>query len=178
VYKNRLNHRYLGSAVNVLKPLSIKYIPDRQMVSANTCKSNNIVNTNEMSENYTNILNALVYGVLKSGFYTYTLPANDPVFGTTNSITVCNWIGNQSIYYPSSSKIAYYYKLNDPENQTGNVTSANVITDQMFPSNSFAYYAPGQQPTYILGMVFPSSYNGSTIIKTEAVVSSRALTSS
>ncbi|MCL4371866.1 hypothetical protein M1373_00935 [Candidatus Marsarchaeota archaeon] len=178
---------YLGSAANVLVGPSVPATPNSILAGSASCpgtassSANNIVSSNESIGNYYNILNALYAKRIPSNFYTYNVPASGPsgqsIFGTnSNSITsVCNWIGNQTAYMPSNS-VAYYYLLGNPLVPGQPPVTQNSVTGQLvFPSNAFSYYMPGNQPTYVLGVIMPATYNGIATITTKAVVSSMAL---
>ena len=170
-YMFPLNVYYLGSASDYDNANSISSCPGTA-----SSTDNSIVSSNESSGHLYTILNDLQANTIQSNFYYYTLSSGRLLNPSSNNISVCNWIGNQSTYISESK--AYYYQFNDPATQNG-IPTTNSITGQLvFPSNTFSYYMPGQQPRYALGLVVPATYNGSAVINTTAIVSARALSSS
>ena len=169
-YMFPINVYYLGSASDFEGANSISSCPGTASVNANS-----IVSTNEASGSFYTILNDLQANTIQSNFYYYMLPSGSTLNPSANSISVCNWIGNQSVYISGSN--AYYYQFNNPSTQTGSPTTNSITGQLVFPSNTFSYYMPGQQPRYALGLVVPATYSGSAVINTTAIVSSRALSS-
>ncbi len=170
-YMFPLNVYYLGSASDYNNANSIATCPGTASSAANS-----IVTTDESSGSFYTILNDLQANTIQSSFYYYTLPPGSTLNPSANSISVCNWIGNQSVYISGSK--AYYYQFNDPSTQSGSPTTNSITGQLVFPSNTFSYYMPGQQPRYALGLVVPATYNGMAVINTTAIVSARALSSS
>ena len=169
-YMFPLNVYYLGSASDYNNTNSIS-CPGTASLHANS-----IVTTNESSGSFYTILNDLQANTIQSNFYFYTLSGNSILNPSANSISVCNWIGSQSVYISGSK--AYYYQFNNPAMQSGSPTTNSITGQLVFPSNTFSYYMPGQQPLYALGLVVPATYNGVAAINTTAIVSARALSSS
>lgn len=171
-YMFPINVYYLGSASDFEGANSISSCPGTASASANS-----IVSKNESSGNFYTILNDLQANTIPSNFYYYALPSGSTLNPSANSISVCNWIGTQSVYI--SNNTAYYYQFNNASIQSQkNLTFNSTTRLPVFPSNTFSYYVTGQQPRYALGLVVPATYNGSAVINTTAIVSARALSSS
>ena len=168
-YMFPLNVYYLGSASDFDSANSIL------CPGTASARANSIVSTNESSESFNTILNDLQNNTIPSNFYYYTLHPGSTLNPSANIKSVCNWIGTQSVYISGSN--AYYYQFNNPSTQTGSPTTNSMTGQLVFPSNTFSYFQPGPQPRYALGLIFPSAYNGSAVINTTAIVSSRALSS-
>ena len=168
-YMFPLNVYYLGSASDFDSANSIL------CPGTASARANSIVSTNESSESFNTILNDLQNNTIPSNFYYYTLHPGSTLNPSANIKSVCNWIGTQSVYISGSN--AYYYQFNNPSTQTGSPTTNSMTGQLVFPSNTFSYYVTGQQPRYALGLVVPATYNGSAVINTTAIVSSRALSS-
>jgi hypothetical protein len=165
---------------NVMLPIDVyflgsgssSYVPNGIVPTNTVNEANSLLQAYMNSRNFLNILNGLQNGTITSGFYTYNVPANSYLNPTANTITVTNWIGGEA--YNSTSLNSEYYYLPNQSNFAGTANTPQVGMPSI-PANAFRYYAPGVQPSSVIGFVVPGSYNGSLTFEIKAVASSRAL---
>ncbi len=165
-----------ASTSNTMFPIDVYFLGSGlNSAVANAINSNpasNSLQANITNGNFMNILDSLQSNTLKSGFYTYNVPANSYLNPTANTIMVTNWIGGEA-FNSISSNIEYYYLLN--QSTFAGTANTPQVGMPSIPANAFRYYMPGVQPSSVIGFVVPSTYNGSLTFTIKAVASSRAL---
>ena len=165
-----------ASTSNTMFPIDVYFLGSGlNSAVANAINSNpasNSLQANITNGNFMNILDSLQSNTLKSGFYTYNVPANSYLNPTANTIMVTNWIGGEA-FNSISSNIEYYYLLN--QSTFAGTANTPQVGMPSIPANAFRYYMPGVQPSSVIGFVVPSAYKGSLTFTIKAVASSRAL---
>lgn len=165
------------TTANVMFPIDVyflgsgssSYVPNTIIPSP----ASNSLQASISSGNFLYVLNGLQNGSISSGFYTYSIPSGTYLNPGSNTITVTNWIGGETYNSFASSDYEYYYL----EGQSDFPGIANTPQTGMpsIPANAFRYYAPGVQPSSVIGFVVPGAYNGSLTFTIKSVASSRAL---
>ena len=163
-----------ASTSNAMFPIDVYFLGSGLTSTAANSMYSNSLQASITNGNFLNILNDLQNGTITSGFYTYNVPANSYLNPTANTITVTNWIGGEAYNAISSNPNSEYYYLLNQSSFAGTANTPQVGMPSI-PANAFRYYAPGAQPSSVIGFVVPSAYNGSLTFTIKAVASSRAL---
>ena len=163
------------TTANVMFPIDVYFLGSGSNVpnAVNSITVSNSLQASISSGNFLYVLNGLQNGSISSGFYTYSIPSGTYLNPGSNTITVTNWIGGETYNSFASSDYEYYYL----EGQSDFPGPANTPQTGMpsIPANAFRYYAPGVQPSSVIGFVVPGAYNGSLTFTIKSVASSRAL---